>query len=74
MELSINIPEECRPKVVGNRIPITLDGIEIGNGLVSSDGTLVIIRLNDTSVSREVQAKISDGFIDHLSINPRITK
>lgn len=70
----MRIPEESRPTEVGNRIRVTWDGFEIGNGLVSSDGTIVIIRLNDTSVSREIQAKISSGLTDHLSINPSITK
>lgn len=72
MELSIHIPEESRPIVVGNRIPVTWDGFEIGSGLVSSDGTIVIIRLNDTSVSREIQAKISSGLVSNLSVSPRI--
>lgn len=74
MELSVRIPNERRPTVVGNTIPVTWDGFEIGNGLVSSDGTNVVIRLNDTSVSREIQAKISSGLTDCLSINPRITE
>lgn len=60
--------------VTGNRIPVKWDGFEIGAGRVSSDGTMVIISLNDTSVSREIQAKISSGLTDHLSFNPRISK
>lgn len=74
MRLSVYIPEDSHPKVVGNKVLVTWDGFEIGDGFVSSDGILVIIRLNDTSVSREIQAKISSGLTDYLSINPRITK
>lgn len=74
MQLSVHIPEESRPKVVGNKVSVTWDGFEIGEGFVSNDGVLVIIRLNDTLVSREIQSKISSGLTDYLSINPRITK
>lgn len=74
MELSVHIPEESRPKRVGNKVPVKWDGFEIGSGFVSSDGTIVIIRLNDTTVSREIQSKISSGMTDYLSINPRNTE
>lgn len=73
MDLSVHIPEDRRPSVIGNKVLVTWDGFEIGDGLVSSDGVIVIIRLNDTSVSREIQAKISSGLTEYLSINPRIT-
>lgn len=74
MEHRVHIPKECRPTKTGNKIPIKWDGFEIGSGFVSEDGTTVIFRLDDSPVSREIQAKLTSGLVGGLSINPRITK
>lgn len=73
MDLSMNVPEEIRP-VTGDKIKVTWDGFEIGKGFVSEDGTTVIFRLDDSPVSREIQAKLTSGMVGGLSINPRINK
>lgn len=73
MDVSMSIPEEIRP-VTGDKVKVTWDGFEIGSGFVSSDGHILIMRLDDSQVSREIQAKLTSGLTDHISINPRITK
>lgn len=73
MDLQVNVPEEIRP-VTGDKIEVTWDGFKIGSGFVSSDGHILILRLDDSQVSREIQAKLTSGLTDHISINPRITQ
>lgn len=74
MDLSVNVPGEFHHADLGKNIPVTWDGFEIGSCLVSGDGTIGVITLNDTLVSREIQAKLSSGIVEHLSINPRVAE
>jgi hypothetical protein len=74
MEFDADLAEDGHPAFSNQKVPITFDGFEIGNGVVSSDGTHVIFSLNDSPVSREIQAKLTSGLVDGMSINPRITK
>lgn len=58
--------EEANP----TKVPITFDGFEIGSGFVSSDGYVTIIRLNDSYVAQEIQARLRERPVS-ISINPR---
>jgi hypothetical protein len=41
-----------------NKVPVTFDGFEIGDAILSKDGKIVMIQFNDTPVGMEFRESL----------------
>lgn len=55
------------------KVPVTFDGFEVGQGFLSSDGHILLVRLNDSPVANEVRSRMKSD-PERISINPRNTQ
>lgn len=53
-------------------VPVKFDGFDVGRGYISSDGGVVIFRLNDSPVADEMRERLKSGDLSSISFNPRI--
>jgi len=53
------------------KVPVKFDGFEIGDGILSEDGKIVMIKLNDSGVGLEIQSFLQTRSVGSISINPR---
>lgn len=53
------------------KVPITFDGFVVGEGFLSSDGRVAVIRLNESNVAQEVRERMRKR-PGSIAINPRI--
>lgn len=53
-----------------SKVPVTFDGFEVGDAILSADGKMVMIKLNDSGVGLEIQERLQAA-PGSLSISPR---
>lgn len=53
------------------KVPIKFDGFEIGSAFVSSDGHIIIARIDTSNVGKEIRERLLSDTLDHISISPR---
>jgi hypothetical protein len=53
------------------KVPIKFDGFTIGSAFVSSDGQIIIARIDTSNVGEEIRERLLSDTLDHISINPR---
>lgn len=64
----------CEGHIRATKVPVEFDGFKVGSGFVSSNGDVVIFRLNDSPVAQEMRERLKAEDLSKISINPRNTK
>lgn len=53
------------------KVPVKFDGFKIGSAFISSDGRIIIARIDASNVGEEIRERLLSDTLDHISISPR---